>query len=257
MTNSICDDKLITMVGNELSRIGLFTPVSEVEQSAISIYGKLRGAYIASNKKNFVLDSTIKNDTYYSFLSNAVIVDIFSRSRLKNIRTPFELNSALCLLDGYLHNLSSVSNTAPFKARDIFEDTIIALPPDAQVAMFIPNPPNTQSDHHLDAMRYATEYPCQFQGNTKCSDYYEVPKLCNNCEGDECFDTINMTIEYGGICFGFRVDPELLGFNQPLEQCDVQVFKNFIKKGAKQFILEADKVFMQLYRQHEELMDDD
>lgn len=256
MTNSICDDKLIEIVGNELSRIGLFTAVSEVEQSAVLIYAKLRKAYVESNKKNFVLDSTIKNDTYYSFLSNAIIVDIFSRSRLKSVRTSFELNSALCLLDGYLHNLSSLSGTIQFKASEIFEDTIIAMPTDIQIV-------DTQADHSMDSSRYilhaSQQGPHYYKGSKPCTNCYEGPKLCNNCEsaGEECFDTVNMTIEYGGTCFGFRVDPELLGFNQPLEQCDVQVFKNFIKKGSKQFIQEADKVFMQLYRQYEELMDDD
>lgn len=244
-TNSICDDKLTEIVRTELSRIGLFVPISEVEQSAVLIYDRLHKAYIESNKKNFVLDSNIKDDVYYAFLSNAIIVDLFSKSRLKHARTSFELNSALCLLDGYLYKLSEISDTVQFKARDVFKNTIIAMPSDIQIA-------DTQAEHHLDAVRYATESSCKFQGNTKCTGCYEGSKLCNNCEGGECFDTVNMTVEYGGACFGFRVDPELLGFNQPLEQCDVQVFKNFIKKGTKEFIKEADKIFMQLYREHDE-----
>jgi hypothetical protein len=77
MTNSICDDKLVQLVGYELSRIGLFTAISEIEQSAVLIYAKLRKAYVESNKKNFVLDSDIKTEEYYSFLSNAIIVKIF------------------------------------------------------------------------------------------------------------------------------------------------------------------------------------
>lgn len=249
-TNSICDDKLTGLVGTELSRIGIFVPISEVEQSAVLIYAKLRKAYVESNNQNFVLDSMIKSDDYYEFLSSAVIIDLLNRTRLKQVRNPFELNSVLALLDGYLHKLSAVSGAKQFKASSIFKGVILDLPID-----FIPNTePSGTGPHELNGrMYYGT--PPSVQPCTAC---YDEPTLCNNCDsgGDECFDTINMTIEYMGTCFGFRVDSELLGFNQPLEQCDIKVFKNFIKQGAKLFNKEADKIFMQMYRQHEELTDD-
>lgn len=247
-TNSICDDKLISIVGTELSRIGIFVPISEVEQSAVLIYARLREAF-AKGTGAFTIDSSIKSDIYYDFLSSAIIVELISKTRLKQVRNGFELNSTLCLLDSYLHKLSNVSGAQNFKASSIFSDVIIALPPEATIMGTKPNVEFQQHDWGI------TMVP---KCNQQCTDCYEEPTLCNNCEtGDECFDTVNMTIEYCGTCFGFRVDPELLGLDKPLEECDVQVFKNFIKQGAKLFIKEADKVFMQIYRQHEEFSDED
>jgi len=244
--NSICDDKVLQLVGYELSRIGLFTAISEIEQSAVLIYAKLRKAYIEEGSEKFVLNSDIKDDTYYNFLSNAVIVDIFSRSRLKKVRNSFELNSALCLLDGYLHKLSTISNTVKFKARDIFNDIILDLPMDMNevAAIHVPPPPHTPSDHHLDAIRYATNVPCQFMGSQTCS---EEPDLCTNCEGDECYDTVNMTVEYAGVCYGFKVDPIILGCGLPIEKCDVQVFKNFLTKGYRLFKSKAKEIFEEIH----------
>lgn len=249
--NSICDDKVLQLVGYELSRIGLFTAISEIEQSAVLIYAKLRKAYIEEGPEKFVLNSDIKDDTYYNFLSNAVIVSIFSRSRLKKVRNSFELNSALCLLDGYLHKLSTISSTIKFKARDIFNDIILDLPIDMNEA-HMPPPPPTHADHHLDAVRYATNIPCQFMGTQ--TDPFSESHICTNCEGDKCFDTVNMLVEYGGVCFGFRVDPILLGLDQPLGSQDIKIFKRFFGKGCKEFKANATEIFRQL---HEEYNKDD
>jgi len=252
MANSICDDKLVQLVGYELSRIGLFTAISEIEQSAVLIYAKLRKAYVESNKKNFVLDSDVKTEKYYSFLSNAIIVKIFSDSRLKKVRNTFELNSALCLLDGYLHKLSDIAGTVQFKARDIFNNVILDLPIDMRTLeatpVSTPSKPDT-ADHHLDALRHGMYYGPPQPAPQECN---EGSKLCNRCDidSDECFDTVNMTVEYGGVCFGFRVDPELLGLDLPIEACDVEVFKNFIKKGAKEFNSKAKEIFQQLHEEY-------
>ena len=59
-----------------------------------------------------------------------------------------------------------------------------------------------------------------------------------------------MTEEYGGVCFGFRVDPELLGLDLPIEACDVKVFKNFVKKGAKEFTTQEQQIFRQLHEEY-------
>lgn len=122
---SICDDKLFSLISNELTRIGLFVGPSEVEKSIIQTYDRLIAAHDGTN---FVLDSSNKDEAYYTFLSNAAIIDIFSKTRLPNVRNSFELNSALCLLDGYLYQLSIAANTERFSARELFDKVIIALP---------------------------------------------------------------------------------------------------------------------------------
>lgn len=255
MTNSICDDKLVQLVGDELSRIGLFTAISEIEQSAVLIYTNLRKAYIESNKKNFVLDSNIKTDVYYSFLTNAIVIKVFSDSRLKKVHNIFELNSALCLLDGYLHKLSDIADTVQFKARDIFNDVILDLPIDMRTLEATPvsatSKPDTV-DHHLDALRYGIYYEAPQLTQQKCAECSKSPTLYSNCniDNDEYFDTVNMTIEYAGTYFSFRVDPELLGLNLPIEACDVKVFKNFVKKGAKEFTTQAQQIFRQLHEEY-------
>jgi hypothetical protein len=111
-----------------------------------------------------------------------------------------------------------------------------------------PSKPDT-ADHHLDAARYGMYYGPPQPAPQECN---EGSKLCNRCDidSDECFDTVNMTVEYGGVCFGFRVDPELLGLDLPIEACDVKVFKNFIKKGAKEFNSKAKEIFQQLHEEY-------
>lgn len=237
--NSICDDKVLRLVGYELSRIGLFTAVSEIEQSAVLIYAKLRKAYVESNKQNFVLDSDIKDEKYYSFLSNAVIVDVFSRARLKRVRDSFELNSALNLLDKYLHQLSVIAGAIQFSARSIFNDMIIDLPID-MTGVQINGAPISNQLYGVAQGTPTVESTCPI-GELH---------LCNNCVGDECYDTVNMTVEYGRTCFGFRVDPILLGLNQPLGSQDIKIFKRFFGKGCREFKANAVEIFRQLHEEY-------
>ena len=45
MRNEIIDDKLVSKVGQELARIGLFVPISEIEQVGIKCYDEIRDAH--------------------------------------------------------------------------------------------------------------------------------------------------------------------------------------------------------------------
>ena len=213
--HSICDDKLRSLVSNELSRIGLFIGPSEVEKSAIQVYDRL---IAAQDGNNLVLNSRAKDDTYYGFLANAVVIDIFSKTRLPNVRDTFELDSALCLLDGYLYQLSVIANTEQFSAKDLFNKVIVMLPKSVTAGM--------------KHSRHTT-----YQSNNTAAQK-ENFKLCTNSDGcdkecEHCLNNIVLSLNYQGLCWGFRVSPELIGLNQPLENLDQEVIRNFITKACE------------------------
>lgn len=227
---SICDDKLLGLISNELSRIGLFIGPSEVEKAVIQVYDRL---IAANDGTNFVLNSGSKDDVYYAFLSNAAIVDLFSKTRLPNVRNPFELNSALYLLDGYLYQLSIAANTERFSAKDLFDKILIALP-----------------KHVTASMQEPLAHPCQAcHSNVAQKENF---KLCTNVHGcdiecEQCLDNITLSLNYQGLCWGFKVDPELIGLNQPLQNLDQEVIKNFMKKSCELLCKNAEPILSALH----------
>lgn len=257
-TNSICDDKLVELVSIGLSRVNLLVAISEIETTAVTIYDR----FCASNSsKEFTLSSFSKTEEYYIFMSNAVFIDIFARARLPYVKDERALDKALFILDNYIKRLSTVTKVQQFNASQIFRSVINQL-------TFVKGHTNQDNwatisggtssaitpNDHLDAARYVAEYPNK-----------DIPtsesRLCSNCnlcntdgliayDNFDCDGLVSLSISYNGICFGFNVDPVLLGLNLPIDECDIKVFKNFLGRGCKELKKDAYDIFNALHEAH-------
>ena len=296
MQNEIIDDKLISKVGQEFARIGLFVPVSEIEQVGIKCYDEIRDAH-SLVPTNVTVDAYIKDDRYYGIMTCVICANIIARTRLANVQDGYEATSTLALLQKYLDRLAEVAGTERQEAPLVFSDIISQLKIDLvidggssggwvarvprekggslagvtdennipaqpkinpqsetpsqtagavgadtpSIQAFKVNPLTGQAipidapQHLLDAIQYMFAVPqheheqmhtnpmegpssqkrfeprvCSNCTHTICGDC----KGCDNCDETECGPDVTVTVNYHGMCFGFRIDPGVVGINR-------------------------------------------
>ena len=262
------DDKLIDRIGQELARIGLMVPISEIEATILKCYDDIREAHsLAPN--NVTVDAYIKDDKYYGIMTCVVCANIIARARLQSAKDGYEATAVLAILQKYLDNLSVIAGTERQQAPLIFSDIIQKLEIDlvidgnsaggwtAKVTREkggssegvtdennIPaqpkiNPHNASSfhtgpllpgiiniqPHHkvfieafMTAPKRLTEEEQQSQKRFEprvCSNCNHAIcgecQGCGNCDELECGPDITVTVNYHGMCFGFRIDPGVVG----------------------------------------------
>ena len=293
MRNEIIDDKLISKVGQELARIGLFVPVSEIEQVGIKCYDEIRDAH-SSVPSNATVDACIKDDRYYGIMTCVICANLIARTRLENVQDGYEATSVLALLQKYLDRLAEVAGTERQEAPLVFSDIISHLKIDLVIdgapsggwtarvprekggslagvtdednipAQYEVNPqsetpsqttgtPSVQAfkvnpltghivpietpKSVLDAIQNIFAVPQQaheqmhtnsIRTEDKSSQKRFEPRVCSNCTytlcGDckgcgncneiECGPDVTVTVNYHGMCFGFRIDPGVVGINR-------------------------------------------
>lgn len=248
-TNSICDDKLVELVSVGLSRVNLLVAISEIETTAVTIYDR----FCASNRStDFTLSSFTKNEEYYIFMANAVFIDIFARARLPQVKDDQALDKALFVLDNHIKRISAVTKIQQFGAALIFKSVIDKLPFSKK-----------QCDDSAEASRYIASYPFT-QRKDEPKDELRLCSNCNlygkegiTCEDFPCDNLVSMSVSYNGMCFGFNVDPVLLGLNLPIDECDIKVFKNFLGRGCKELKKDAYNIFNTLHAIYNSEGDDD
>lgn len=120
------DDKLIDRIGQELARIGLMVPISEIEATILKCYDDIREAHsLAPN--NVTVDAYIKDDKYYGIMTCVVCANIIARARLQSAKDGYEATAVLAILQKYLDNLSVIAGTERQQAPLIFSDIIQKL----------------------------------------------------------------------------------------------------------------------------------
>ena len=92
MRNEIIDDKLVSKIGQELARIGLFVPISEIEQVGIKCYDEIREAH-SLVPSNVTVDAYIKDDKYYGIMTCVICANLIARTRLENVQDGYETTS--------------------------------------------------------------------------------------------------------------------------------------------------------------------
>ena len=262
------DDKLIDRIGQELARIGLMVPISEIEATILKCYDEIREAHsLAPN--NVTVDAYIKDDKYYGIMTCVVCANIIARARLQSAKDGYEATAVLAILQKYLDNLSVIAGTERQQAPLIFSDIIQKLEIDLVIdgnsaggwTAKVPrekggssegvtnednisaqpkiNPHNTSSfhtgpslpgvinilPHHkvfieafMTAPKRITEEEQQSQKRFEprvCSNCNHAIcgecQGCGNCDELECGPDITVTVNYHGMCFGFRIDPGVVG----------------------------------------------
>lgn len=262
------DDKLIDRIGQELARIGLMVPISEIEATILKCYDDIREAHsLAPN--NVTVDAYIKDDKYYGIMTCVVCANIIARARLQSAKDGYEATAVLAILQKYLDNLSVIAGTERQQAPLIFSDIIQKLEIDLVIdgnsaggwTAKVPrekggssegvtnednisaqpkiNPHNTSSfhtgpslpgvinilPHHkvfieafMTAPKRITEEEQQSQKRFEprvCSNCNHAIcgecQGCGNCDELECGPDITVTVNYHGMCFGFRIDPGVVG----------------------------------------------
>lgn len=262
------DDKLIDRIGQELARIGLMVPISEIEATILKCYDEIREAHsLAPN--NVTVDAYIKDDKYYGIMTCVVCANIIARARLQSVKDGYEATAVLAILQKYLDNLSVIAGTERQQAPLIFSDIIQKLEIDLVIdgnsaggwTAKVPrekggssegvtnednisaqpkiNPHNTSSfptgpslpgvinilPHHkvfieafMTAPKRITEEEQQSQKRFEprvCSNCNHAVcgecQGCGNCDELECGPDITVTVNYHGMCFGFRIDPGVVG----------------------------------------------
>lgn len=271
------DDKLIDRIGQELARIGLMVPISEIEATILKCYDDIREAHsLAPN--NVTVDAYIKDDKYYGIMTCVVCANIIARARLQSAKDGYEATAVLAILQKYLDNLSVIAGTERQQAPLIFSDIIQKLEIDLVIdgnsaggwTAKVPrekggssegvtnednisaqpkiNPHNTSSfptgpslpgiidilpkevrdkiqPHHnvfieafMTAPKGITEegYKSQKRFEPRvCSNCNHAIcgecQGCGNCDELECGPDITVTVNYHGMCFGFRIDPGVVG----------------------------------------------
>ena len=126
MKNEIIDDKLVSKVGQELARIGLFVPISEIEQVGIKCYDEIRDAH-SLVPTNVTVDTHDKDDKYYGIMTCVICANLIARTRLENVQDGYEATSILALLQKYLDRLAAVAGTERQEAPLVFSDIISRL----------------------------------------------------------------------------------------------------------------------------------
>ena len=296
MKNEIIDDRLVSKVGQELARIGLFVPISEIEQVGIKCYDEIRDAH-SLVPSNVTVDAYIKDDKYYGIMTCVICANLIARTRLENVQDGYEATSILALLQKYLDKLAAVAGTERQEAPLVFSDIISRLKIDlvidgassggwiarvprekggspvgstdennipiqtqnnpqsetsskpagttdadtTMVQSFKVNPLTGQAipvetpKFVLDAIHniFSASQRAQAQTNhihveDNSSQKRFEPRVCSNCThaicGDcegcgncneiECGSDVTVTVNYLGMCFGFRIDPGVIGINR-------------------------------------------
>lgn len=267
MNNEICDEKLVSMVSQELAKIGLIVPLSELESSAILSYERIREAHSLA-PQTVTINSCIKDDKYYGILLNVVCADIISRYRLAHCSDGYEVTGWLSLLQKYLDNLAIVADTerqqAPVVFADILKtlsvDVVIRQAPDGGWLSQVPREKGGSHDgpvnqreyfpkHHIEvtAIDLNTGKPLPITDPITAdalhkianalTDNHSMPKnpvhnlsehicstcdeaVCGECSGCqscnevECGPAITISVNYQGECFGFRIDPGVVGLER-------------------------------------------
>lgn len=269
--NNISDDKLISMVSQELAKLGLIVPMGELEASIVNSYDRIRDAH-SLDTSTVTISSDKKDDVYYGTLFNVVCLDIISRYRLAQCTDGYMVTSYLSLLQKYLDNLALVANTERLQAPAVFEEILSKLP----VNMTIQRGPDggwiTQVSREKGGKPIRNSIPTQPKINPKQSTgptpktrVYSIPlhsimiptslfndymtqvrgtdntnnaatprqqnverhicsscdmTLCGDCTGcqscneTECGPDLVISVNYQGECFGFRIDPGVVGLER-------------------------------------------
>lgn len=263
------DDKLIDRIGQELARIGLMVPISEIEATILKCYDEIREAHsLAPN--NVTVDAYIKDDKYYGIMTCVVCANIIARARLQSAKDGYEATAVLAILQKYLDNLSVIAGTERQQAPLIFSDIIQKLEIDLVIdgnsaggwTAKVPrekggssegvtnedsisaqpkiNPHNTSSFHTGPSLpgiinilphhkvfieAFMTAPKRMTEEEEQQSQKRFEPRVCSNCNhaicGEcqgcgncdelECGPDITVTVNYHGMCFGFRIDPGVVG----------------------------------------------
>lgn len=263
--NSICDDKLVTMISSELAHVGLIVPVSEIENSVIKVYDNIQKAYEADNT-NKTVDCYIKDDRYYGTLKYAACAEILSKVRLTKARNGYEAASVLAILQGYLDSLSEAAGTVRTIAPEVFKDILEKLPgvsiisinqlPQQNIACPQPYPlglPPVQLMPLPVPMLYGSK-PKELKVCTNSIERHNC-EICSACEGapeyESCGDSVSLSIMLKGMCYGVKLPPETLGLHELLYKNDlpdkVNIFKNKIGVAARLLKKHAEEIFIGLY----------
>ena len=330
MRNEIIDDKLVSKVGQELARIGLFVPISEIEQVGIKCYDEIRDAH-SLVPSNVTVDAYIKDDKYYGIMTCVICANLIARTRLENVQDGYEATSILALLQKYLDKLAAVAGTERQEAPLVFSDIISRLKIDlvidrassggwiarvprekggspvgstdenniptqtqnnpqsetsskpagttdadtTMVQSFKVNPLTGQAipvetpKFVLDAIHniFSASQHAQAQTNhihveDNSSQKRFEPRVCSNCThaicGDcegcgncneiECGSDVTVTVNYLGMCFGFRIDPGVVGINRSsytedeLKECR-GAFKHAILRAGRVLSKKSNEMF--------------
>lgn len=244
--NNVCDDVLISLVGQDLAKVGIILPVSEVETLAVQRYDD----FVKANKDYGIssrFNSDNKDARYYSIMKCLICARVIATRRLAKTKDQYEISAFLILLQGYLDTIAKAMNMNKIDAQEAFADFI----------------DNGSIDDGLPKIN--------LQKIKSKADNKSVCRLCTNspeaddinpCEVYEednlhvCEDYVCMSLFYKGICFGFRVDPEILNFNKDIYKDElpehVQITKNMIDKAATCFKNKASDIFVAFYQVHNE-----
>ena len=330
MRNEIIDDKLVSKVGQELARIGLFVPISEIEQVGIKCYDEIRDAH-SLVPTNVTVDTHDKDDKYYGIMTCVICANLIARTRLENVQDGYEATSVLTLLQKYLDKLAAVAGTERQEAPLVFSDIISRLKIDlvidgassggwiarvprekggspvgstdenniptqtqnnpqsetsskpagttdadtTMVQAFKVNPLTGQAipvetpKFVLDAIHniFSASQRTQAQTNhihveDNSSQKRFEPRVCSNCThaicGDcegcgncneiECGSDVTVTVNYLGMCFGFRIDPGVVGINRSsytedeLNECR-GAFKHAILRAGRVLSKKSNEMF--------------
>lgn len=344
MRNEIIDDKLISKVGQELVRIGLFVPISEIEQVGIKCYDEIREAH-SLVPSNVTVDAYTKDDKYYGIMTCVICANLIARTRLENVQDGYEATSVLALLQKYLDRLAEVAGTERQEAPLVFSDIISHLKIDlvidgapsgewtarvprkkggslagatdennipaqpkinpqsetpSQTAgtplqkmkpLYLPNvqafkvnlltgqivpietpkfvsdaiqniftvPQHEHEQMHTNPIRTEDQSSqkrfeprvCSNCTHALCGDC----KGCGNCDEIECSPDVTVTINYHGMCFGFRIDPSVVGINRAsytedeLKECR-GALKHAILRASRILSKKSDEMFSAFNKQY-------
>lgn len=274
---SICDDTLLDRINTELAHIGCFLPISVIEETAIRAYDLTSQAHctlIGGAHANIVLDKKSKDDTYYRLLTDLVCVELIANARLAKARNKYEVNSILTLLQSYLDDISDLCRCPEHIAAEVFSDMLNNLDYEATIYK-MPNgnavgiAKRNNSPVEAEPSRRVAEILKDLKPLGKGKVTKVTSPICNNqivdgpfkpcdcqycdtCNCGECDEAVVLTLAYSGLCFGVKVDPVILGLNQPLSERDIEdkakVLKNFIGKASNEFKKKAMIIYSMLWK---------
>lgn len=244
---NICDDKLLDLVGKEMSHHGLFVSVSKIEALAIKIYDTVNSTHPKAK-----LNSNNKDDYYYSILSTLICGDLLAEARLAKSRNAYEATAILTLLQSYLDNFTITAKLNRVRAPEVFMDILEKLPFEMTFTK--------QGDGWSTTVQKVAQSPGQAVTTKKC-------RLCTNvedpgimCECTEqdgpggCFDNLTFSVVYKNLCIGFKIDTDILGLDKTIYKDELpeytKIMKNIIDKAATEIKSQAQEIFLMIYEEH-------
>lgn len=260
--NSICDDILVEAIAKELVKIGLLVPISEIEQRAVRIYDDITKAHSLVDGIA-TIDCNNKDERYYAVLTNLLCADIIAETRLSKASDGYEATSILSLLQKYLDNLSKVAKTERRMSPIVFAEIISKLPIELTIAgddngWYVKSVRvKEEKSHETTPMAKEPGRYSNYTGNPITKERpktdQQQPRICStcsqcssgNCDGcrvcndTDCAAMVTISVSYLGECFGFPVDPGVIGLE--IEAMDQRQFD--ASSGAlKHSILRAARV---------------